>query len=208
MNACSLYHEMGIKNEAASTPTSETVESLSAKNKEVGNGLLLKVGEWKNDTNFGKLTLYKITTLHQIITHGPLEITTPDMKIFEVEANQTQLNYASGIFNSNDITSTYYYIQIAMSVKSTSDQPALPQGVSTVVTSIGQQMDSTMDLYDSFIGQAIAAGATKDTNVVGLIKANDQEKVSSVKITFAEVYSDNSNYSSLVGNSNPADINF
>ena len=172
----------------SSTPTAKTSQNEKKKTstKEVTNGELLKVGEWKNDTVQGKMKLVKINNINKTYTTGNYSIKLGDYKMFEVTPkSDTQKEAASTAFSSSTgVTSPYYEIQVKYTIENNSDTAVQFNGIKSLVTESGTQMDLTSGLQDLGIGAEVAAHAKKETAVMGLINTSEKDKLSKLTINF------------------------
>jgi len=172
----------------SSTPTAKTSQASKKKpsSKEVTNGELLKVGEWKNDTIQGKMKLVKINNINQSYTSGQYAIKLDNYKMFEVTPkDDNQKDYASTAFTSSTgVTSPYYEIQIKYTIVNNSDNSVQFNGIKSLVTESGTQMDGSSGLQDMGVGSEVAAHAKKSTAVMGLINTSEKDKLTKLTVNF------------------------
>lgn len=171
-----------------STPTAKTSQKSSNKtsSKEVSNGELLKVNEWENDPVQGKMKLIKINKINKSYTTGNYAIKLDDFKLFEVTPkNDTQKEDASTAFNSSEGVSTpYYEVQIKYTIENNTDTSVQFNGIKSLVTESGTQMDLNSGMQDLGVGTEVAANAKKSTAVMGLINTNEKNKINKLTINF------------------------
>jgi hypothetical protein len=198
----------GKEPSSTKTAASEKKSSSSKKSEtsEVTNGPLIKVGQWKDDSMQGKMKLVKIVSPNKDFPNGQFTLTIKDVKIFEITpVNDDQKKLASDTFNSTGVTTPYYEVQVTYAVKNGTAKPAQFNGVKSLVTSTGQQMDMNGGLQDQGTGSEIAAGATKETACMGLIKAGDQDKITKVTVN-ADNMADTSTFETIAEAWAPIDI--
>ncbi|MFD1392181.1 hypothetical protein ACFQ3L_01070 [Lacticaseibacillus jixianensis] len=178
--------------------TTKPSKKKSSSSNEVTNGQLLKVGQWKNDDMQGKMELAKIATINKTLTVSKYSVILKDFKMFEVtpKDNDQKKLAADSFASSTGVTTPYYEIQIQYAIKNTSANPVQFNGISSLVTSTGQQLDSNGGMSDQGVGAEVAAGATKDTAVQALITTSDKDKLSSITLNF-DSFCNTSDFSDL-----------
>lgn len=180
----------GGKTTTASKAKTSTAKSSSKKatseGKEVTNGQLLKVGEWMNDSTQGTMKLAKISTINKPFTTGSYTLTLTDYKLFEVTPkDDDQKKLASNLFGvSAGVTTPYYEAQVQYSVKNAGTEEVQFNGVKSIVTSAGTQLDLNGGLVDQGMGEAVAAGATKTTAFMAIIPTAEKDTLKKLTINF------------------------
>lgn len=180
----------GGKTATASKAKTSTAKSSSKKqtsdSKEVTNGQLLKVGQWMNDDMQGKMELVKINVINKPLTTGKYTLTLSDYKMFEVTPkNDDQKKTASdGFGSSTGVTTPYYEIQVQYTIKNASDAEVQYNGLNSLVTAAGTQLDPNGGLSDQGVGETIAAGATKSTALQALIPTTEKDGLNKLTLNF------------------------
>lgn len=174
-------------------------------NQHIKNGPLLKVGQWKTDSTWGKTTLEKITAPKSVIKDGPLEITINTISLYKIEPqNDDERQMANDGFQTSGVTNPYYTIHIDYNVKNTSSDTVQLNGLKSVVTSTGQDLGIDSGLVDDGTGLEVAPNANKGTAAEGLLNKGDEKKVNKVTLQFDEAV--NSDSFDSMGSAQPMDF--
>lgn len=169
-----------------STKKAKVTKSSTSKSEEVTNGLMLKVGQWKNDDMQGKMVLYRIQPINRTLSTGKYSIVLKDYKMFEVTPKTNdQKQTANDAFSSSaGVTTPYYEIQIQYTIKNATSTEVQFNGIKSIVTGYGEQLDPDSGMSDQGTGATVAANASKSTAVQGLIKTGEQNKLKKITINF------------------------
>ncbi|GBG94612.1 hypothetical protein LFYK43_10710 [Ligilactobacillus salitolerans] len=197
-------------NAGKSAKTTQAGKTSSSKkdDREITNGPLLKVGQWSNDEDMGKITLTKITAPENTVAKdGPVEFKIKDVKLFKAEPKtKAQRSYDNDYFSTNGVTNPFYYVQIQFNAKNTSANEVQVNGVKSLVTSTGQQISQGQYLNDESVGETLAANANSDYVVQALIKTEDQSKIDKFTINFDSVA--NTDTYEDIGTAQPLELPF
>lgn len=206
--ACSNTTDNGGKSSSSDAKTSQKSKKNTSSN-EVTNGQLIKVGEWKNDTIQGKMKLVKTSKINKKYSSGSYDITLKDFKMFEVTPkDDTQKEAASTAFNSSTgVTTPYYEIQVQYTITNNTDESVQFNGIKSIVTGSGTQMDLSSGMQDLGIGAEVAANATKSTAVMGLINTDEKNKLNKLTINF-DTFANLSDFSEAAPAIEPVTIEF
>lgn len=161
--------------------------------REVTNGELLKVGQWCNDDEQGRIELYKICAPGEVIDDGPLKCTVKSIKILKTEPqNSNQVEIAKSDYDTNSVPKTYYTLQVVYELKNTTDNTLMFNGVESIVTSTGQQMSSDgSGLYDDGIVVDVAANGQREDVAIAMINQDDYSKITDITIKFLGSFAKN-----------------
>lgn len=205
---CSNSSDSSSKNSDSNVKTSQKNKKANS-SKEIKNGQLAKVGEWKDDMMQGKMKLIKISKINKTYSSNEYDITLKDFKMFEVTPkDDEQKETATTSFGATDeVTSPYYEIQIQYSIKNNTDTAVQFNGIKSIVTASGTQMDPNSGLQDQGMGVEIAGNATKDTVVMGLIKTDEKSKLSKLTINF-DTFANTTDFSEAAPAIDPVTIEF
>lgn len=165
--------------------------------REVVNGELLKVGQWCNDDEQGKMELYKICVPGTVIDDGPIKCTVKSIKIFKITPQtQEQIEIAKDDYDTNSVPKVYYTLQVVYDLKNTSQDSLQFNGVESIVTSAGQQMSSDgSGMYDDGIGVKVAGNGQRENVAIGMINDGDYSKITDITIKFSgQLSKDNGDY--------------
>ncbi len=165
--------------------------------REVVNGELLKVGQWCNDDEQGKMELYKICVPGTVIDDGPIKCTVKSIKIFKITPQtQEQIEIAKDDYNTNSVPKVYYTLQVVYDLENTSQDALQFTGVESIVTSTGQQMSSDgSGMYDDGIGVKVAGNGQRENVAIGMINDGDYSKITDITIKFSgQLSKDNGDY--------------
>jgi hypothetical protein len=187
--------------------TTETAKGKTKKEdkQHIKNGPLLKVGQWKTDSTWGKTTLEKISAPKSVIKDGPLEITINTISLYKIEPqNDDEKQMANDGFQTSGVTNPYYTVHIDYNVKNTSSETIQLNGLKSVVTSTGQDIGMDSGLVDDGTGLEVAPNANKGTAAEGLLNKGDETKVNKVTIQFDEAV--NSDTFESLGSAQPMDF--
>lgn len=197
-------------NAGKSAKTTQAGKTSSSKKdgREIINGPLLKVGQWSNDDDMGKLTLTKIAAPENtVVKDGPIEFKIKDVKLFKAEPKtKAQRSYDNDYFSTNGVTNPFYYVQIQFNAKNTSASEVQINGVKSLVTSTGQQISQGQSLNDESIGETLAANANSDYAIQALISTDDQSKIDKFTINFDSVA--NTDTYEDIGTAQPLELPF
>lgn len=197
-------------NAGKSAKTTQAGKTSSSKkdDREIINGPLLKVGQWSNDDDMGKLTLTKIAAPENtVVKDGPIEFKIKDVKLFKAEPKtKAQRLYDNDYFSTNGVTNPFYYVQIQFNAKNTSASEVQINGVKSLVTSTGQQISQGQSLNDESIGETLAANANSDYAIQALISTDDQSKIDKFTINFDSVA--NTDTYEDIGTAQPLELPF
>lgn len=189
----------------AKTTASAKGKTKKADNQHIKNGPLLKVGQWKTDSMWGKTTLEKISAPKSVIKDGPLEITINTISLYKIEPqNDDEKQMANDSFQTSGVTNPYYTIHIDYNVKNTSGDTIQLNGLKSVVTSTGQDIGIDSGLVDDGTGLEVAPNANKGTAAEGLLNKGDETKINKVTLQFDEAV--NSDSFDSVGSAQPMDF--
>lgn len=189
----------------AKTTASAKGKSQKKDKQHIKNGPLLKVGQWKEDSIWGKTTLEKISAPKSVIKDGPLEITINTISLFKIEPqNDDEKQMANDGFQSSGLTNPYYTIHVDYNVKNTSSDSIQLNGLKSIVTSTGQDLGIDSGLVDDGTGLEVAPNANKGTAAEGLLNKGDEKKIDKVTLQFDEAVNADS-FDSL-GTAQPMDF--
>lgn len=169
---------------ASSSSVKVKKNSSSRDNKKVTSGELLKVGQWHNDPAAGKVTLERIVSpTNAEINYGSMNFKIKSIKLlkYEPKTSEQKENIATA-FNTLDVSSSAYVVQVIYTLDNTSDSELQFNGIKSLVTNYGQQLSMNSGLIDDGVGSAIAAHAHKDEHAQALIKSDDVSKLN--QLTF------------------------
>ncbi|MFC6323497.1 hypothetical protein [Companilactobacillus baiquanensis] len=208
LTGCSSSSDSSSKNSDSHVKTSQK-NRKSSSSKEVKSGQLAKVGEWQNDMMQGKMKLIKISKINKTYSSNEYDITLKNFKMFEVtpKDNEQKENAASSFGATEELTSPYYEIQIQYSIKNNTDNAVQFNGIKSIVTASGTQMDPSSGLQDQGMGAEVAGNATKDTAVMGLIKTDEKSKLSKLTINF-DTFANTTDFSEAAPSLDPVTIEF
>ncbi|WP_283152207.1 hypothetical protein [Guptibacillus hwajinpoensis] len=156
---------------------------------ENGKPLLEEVGQTIEDEN-GKLELLKINKVNETVDLSPVKMTIKDIKVFKrTDIPQDLANNLNDAFDQNiDPKEGFVYLQVGGDVENTVDKNVSWNGINTIVTDGGQQIDGIFDdfIMDSNELESDMMGKVNGISYGGyLLKDADINKV---KIIFAPVY--------------------
>ena len=100
---------------------------------------------------------------------------------YEPKTSEQKENIATA-FNTLDVSSSAYVVQVIYTLDNTSDSELQFNGIKSLVTNYGQQLSMNSGLIDDGVGSAIAAHAHKDEHAQALIKSDDVSKLN--QLTF------------------------
>lgn len=193
----------GKSNDADKSGKVVSKKKAKKDNKEVTNGPLLKVGQWTTEKDTGKLTLMKIATPKLDVPNGPVTFKINDVKLFKEETkNNDQLEYSKEAFSASSLEKTFYYVQIDYTMNNTSNEEVQYNGINSIVTNDGTQLDLDGQLQDQGLGDKIAPKAKKQTIVLAVVKPDTSE----LKVTFGEVSQSSGDYTTLSEKSETATV--
>ncbi|MDR7924342.1 hypothetical protein RIU76_06335 [Latilactobacillus sakei subsp. sakei] len=204
LTACSnSVDNSGKYNDADKSGKVVSSKKTTKNSQEVTNGPLLKVGQWTKDSQTGKLTLKKIATPKIDVANGPATFTVNDVKLFKDEINNNnQLEYSKSAFSASSLEKTFYYVQIDYTMKNTSAEEIQYDGINSIVTNDGTQIDMTGQLQDQGAGNRIAPNAKKQSLTLAIVKPD----VTELKITFGGISQSSGDYTTLSEKSETATI--
>lgn len=167
--------------------------SAISKNKhssaEVTNGAPTKVGQWKYFEDFdANGTLEKVTTFNKDIKQGDVTATIKNVKIYSMKPkNDSAKKIASEYFGASGVNDPYYVVQVNWSAKNSGSEELQTNGIESIVTNKGQQIDMNSGLQDSGVGSTIASGASSDYEANGLIKGATTKDINKLTLKLGSV---------------------
>lgn len=169
------------------------------------NVLLLKVGQRKNNSARGKITLERITTPMSAIKDGPLEIAINTISIYKIQPqNNNQKQRENDTYQTSKATNFYYTIHIDYNVKNTSNSSMQLKGLKSISTNTGQHIDVNSGLLYGGSALKVDPNSTRGSSAEGLIKKGDEKKINKVTLKFGEVIDSDS--STTLGGAEPMDF--
>ncbi|MFJ6957667.1 MAG: hypothetical protein ACIRXY_05540 [Ligilactobacillus animalis] len=172
-------------NKSASSSSAKVKKNSSSRdNKKVTAGELLKVGQWHDDPTSGKVTLERIVSpTNAEINYGPMNFKIKNVKLLKYEPKtDQQKELISTTFDSANVTSPSYVIQVTYTLDNSSDSELQFNGIKSLVPNYGQQLSMGSGLIDEGVGSAIATHAHKDEHAQALINSDDVSKLN--QLTF------------------------
>ncbi|WEV56172.1 hypothetical protein [Ligilactobacillus acidipiscis] len=149
------------------------------------NETLLKIGQWKNDDNWGKITLEKIVFPKSVIKDGPLEISIDNISLRKVQPHTNdQKQLADYKLKNSKVTSPYYTIHINYAVKNTSNDKVQLNGLKSITTNTGQKIKSNSGLFYGDKATKVAPNTTKGASAEGLVEKGDESKANKITLDF------------------------
>ncbi|MBC2293714.1 hypothetical protein HCC36_10790 [Listeria booriae] len=181
----------GVDNTGKENAADDSAKKNSSDNNDsklVKSGPLLEIGQYHNAENGEKVTLMGIATPKQNVDMKPITMLIKDVKLLKHEkvsdSVKEQLTLA---YNKEkaDINDPYYTIQVQFSASNTTDANVQTNGIESITTDTGVQMDLESGLYDESLGSNLNGKVTKDYSSTGFIGSNGN--INSVKIKFGNI---------------------
>lgn len=197
LTACGNGSSSGGKDTVSSSSKTEKTtaakkSSSSAKKtsgEEVTNGSPVKVGQWKYYEDFdADGTLVRIINLNKTATQGKATITFKTIKIFSMKPkNDAAKKTASDYFDTSGVTDPYYVLQIIWSAKNDNSQEVQTNGLQSVLTSAGQQLEMGHGFMDQGTGAKLQAGASQDFEADGLLKDGEFKALNKLTVKIGSI---------------------
>ncbi|TKD72187.1 hypothetical protein [Pseudalkalibacillus hwajinpoensis] len=191
---CGSNEQVSGNDESVQEPSSANQKDVSNKKEEVkkdenGRTVLEEAGQTIEDEN-GKLELLKIKKVNETIDLSPVKMTIKDIKIFKRSDIPQQLadELNSMYDQSIDPKEGFVYLQVGGDVENTEDKNVSWNGLNTIVTDKGQQIDG---VFDDFISDNNELPSNIMGKVNGIMYGGYVLKdadINNVKLIFAPVY--------------------
>ncbi|MBC1935235.1 hypothetical protein HCA69_02580 [Listeria grandensis] len=200
----------GVDNTGKENKADESVKKVSSNTEDsklVKSGPLLEIGQYHNGDNGEKITLTAIATPKQNIDMTPLTMQIKDVKLLkhekisEASKEQAALNYNK---DQSAISDPYYTVQVQFSAANTTDNNVQTNGIESITTNTGIQMDMESGLYDESVGSSLNGKVTKEYGSAGFVGSDGN--INSIKIKFANI-ADADSYETLHDASDNIEIN-
>lgn len=171
--------------------------------REVTNGELLKVGQWCNDEDQGRIELCKICAPGTEIDVGPVKYTVKSIKILKVKPGSSdQIEMAKANYQTNSVPNPYYTLQVVYDSENTSSDKLQLGGIESIVTSTGQQMSADgSGMYDDGAGASLAGNGKREDFSDSIINQGEYSKLTDITIKFAGSFTEDVEYAGGVESS-------
>ncbi len=128
-------------------------------------------------------TLKKVANLNKQVKQGDLTVTFSNIKIYSMKPkNADAQKIATTYFGASGVNDPYYVVQINWTAKNNGSKEVQTNGIDSVVTNTGQQLNANAGLQDSGVGSTIQPNATSDFEANGLLKGATNKNISKLTV--------------------------
>ncbi|VDG23910.1 hypothetical protein [Lactiplantibacillus mudanjiangensis] len=139
----------------------------------VKSGQLTKAHQYTYDQAGTKVSLTKIKPTTQSFTNGHVTFKFTQIRILKNQpTTKNALKMANQALNTDQITGTYYTLQLRYTVANHRDQSVNIDGITAVKTDQGQTLTQATQMYDAGAGLRLTAKASKTAFTMALITSN------------------------------------
>jgi hypothetical protein len=179
--------------ESSSAKTTKAKVSSSAKasssNQEVTNGSPVKVGQWKYYSDFdADGTLVKIKNLNQTVKQGNVTVTIENVKVYSMKPkNDDAKSTAASYFGASGVTDPYYVLQVNWKAANADSRELQTNGLESIVTNTGQQLDTGSGLQDAGTGATVQPSANSEYEADGLLSNSNYKAITKLTVKLGSI---------------------
>lgn len=173
--------EVSNKKEEVSEPVTD----------ENGRVLLTEVGQKVKEEDGTSVELLKIKEVNQSVDIAPVKVVVTNMKVIQLtDIHPDNTDYLLQFMNASELPEKLNYIQINYTAENTSDKNIGWNGISTIVTNTGEQLDA---MGNDFIWEengfdSTFYGKTKHEGTIGVFTTSNVDELKSLKFIISSSY--------------------
>lgn len=173
--------EVSNKKEEVSEPVTD----------ENGQVLLTEVGQKVKEEDGTSVELLKIKEINQSVDIAPVKVVVTNMKVIQLtDIHPDNTDYLLQFMNASELPEKLNYIQINYTAENTSDKNIGWNGISTIVTNTGEQLDA---MGNDFIWEengfdSTFYGKTKHEGTIGVFTTSNVDELKSLKFIISSSY--------------------
>ncbi|WP_342543345.1 hypothetical protein MHH33_07120 [Paenisporosarcina sp. FSL H8-0542] len=158
---------------------------------ENGRVLLTEVGQKVKEEDGTSVELLKIKEVNQSVDIAPVKVVVTNMKVIQLtDIHPDNTDYLLQFMNASELPEELNYIQINYSAENTSDKNIGWNGISTIVTNTGEQLDA---MGNDFIWEengfdSTFYGKTKHEGTIGVFTTSNVDELKSLKFIISSSY--------------------
>ncbi|EPD54254.1 hypothetical protein HMPREF1210_00240 [Paenisporosarcina sp. HGH0030] len=158
---------------------------------ENGRVLLTEVGQKVKEEDGTSVELLKIKEINQSVDIAPVKVVVTNMKVIQLtDIHPDNTDYLLQFMNASELPEKLNYIQINYTAENTSDKNIGWNGISTIVTNTGEQLDA---MGNDFIWEengfdSTFYGKTKHEGTIGVFTTSNVDELKSLKFIISSSY--------------------